>query len=103
MCATHRFNMSKKLKGVWIDGGVWECESLTLIEKHLIQKIKDLDNDKGCTAMNGWFSAYLGVSKSRVSQLITSLKNKKFISVNLKYNGKGVTGRVIKRLNGGIE
>lgn len=94
--------MSSKLKGVWIDGGVWECESLTLIEKHLIQKIKDLDNEKGCTAMNGWFSEFLGVSKSRVSQLVSSLKKKKFISIKLKYKGKEVVGRVVRILKGGM-
>lgn len=95
--------MSDKLKGVWLDGGVWECEDLSLIEKHLIQKIKDLDNDKGCTAMNAWFSDFLGVSKSRISQLVTSLKKKKLISIKLKFKGKEVTGRVIRILKGGIE
>ena len=80
--------MSDKLKGVWVDGGVWECKELSLLEKHLIQKIKDLDNDNGCVAMNKWFAEFFGISKSRVSQLMKSLKDKKMISVSLKYNGK---------------
>lgn len=95
--------MSSKLKGVWIEGGVWECKALPLMEKHLIQKIKDLDNDKGCTAMNGWFAEFLGVSKSRVSQLIKSLKDKKMISIKLKFKGKEVVGRVIRILKGGVK
>lgn len=94
--------MSNKLKGVWVDGLLWESKDFKLIEKHLLQKIKDLDNDKGCTAMNAWFADFLGISKSRVSQLITKLKNQKLISVKLKYNGKEVVGRVIRILKGGM-
>lgn len=94
--------MSKEFKGVWIDGALWESKDFKLIEKHLLQKIKDLDNDKGCTAMNGWFAEFLGVSKSRVSQLISKFKDKKLISVKLKYQGKEVAGRVIRILKGGM-
>jgi len=91
-----------KLKGVWIDGLLWESKEFKPIEMHLLQKIKDLDNDNGCTAMNAWFADFLGVSKSRVSQLISKFKSKKLISVKLKYNGKEVIGRVIRILKGGM-
>jgi hypothetical protein len=94
--------MSDKLKGVWVDGALWQSKDFKAIEKHLLQKIKDLDNDKGCTAMNGWFADFLGISKSRVSQIISKFKNEKLISVKLKYNGKEVVGRVIKILKGGM-
>ena len=69
--------MKSKLKGVWMDGGVWECKKISLIEKHFLQKIKDLDNEKGCTALNAWFADFFGVSKSRCSQIITKLKKEK--------------------------
>lgn len=94
--------MNNKFKGVWVHGGVWEYEPFSLLEKHLFQKISDLDNDKGCTAMNTWFADFLGCSKSRVSQLISGFKKEKLISVELKYKGKEVVGRVINVLKGGV-
>lgn len=94
--------MSNKLKGVWVEGFLWESKDFKLIEKHLLQKLKDLDNDKGCTAMNGWLADFLGISKSRVSQLISKFKKQKLISVKLKFKGKEVVGRVIRILKGGM-
>lgn len=95
--------MSDNLKGVWIDGGVWECEALTLTEKHFLQKIKDLDNDKGCFAMNAYFSEFFGVSKGRCSQIIKSLEKKEMIKITLERKGKQVSSRVINILNRGVK
>ena len=94
--------MIDKLKGVWIEGKLWENKELLLVEKHLLQKIHDLDNENGCTAMNAWFAEFLGISKSRVSQLISKFKKEKLVSVKLKFEGKQVVGRVINVLKGGV-
>jgi len=94
--------MSDKLKGVWIEGKLWENKELLLVEKHLLQKIHALDNENGCTAMNAWFAEFLGISKSRVSQLISKFKKEKLVSVKLKFEGKQVVGRVINVLKGGV-
>ena len=95
--------MSNKLKGVWVDGFLWENKDFLIPEKHLLQKLKDLDNGKeGCTAMNAWLADFLGLSKSRVSQMICSFRDKKLISVDLKYNGKQIVGRSINVLKGGM-
>tara|TARA_R100000951_G_scaffold113781_1_gene116545 strand:+ start:2502 stop:3581 length:1080 start_codon:yes stop_codon:yes gene_type:complete len=94
--------MSDKLKGVWVEGKLWENKELLLVEKHLLQKIHDLDNENGCTAMNAWFAEFLGISKSRVSQLISKFKKEKLVSVKLKFEGKQVVGRVINVLKGGV-
>jgi predicted XRE-type DNA-binding protein len=94
--------MSDKLKGVWVEGRLWENKDFLLVEKHLLQKIHDLDNEHGCTAMNAWFAEFLGISKSRVSQLISKFKKDKLVSVKLKFEGKQVVGRVVNVLKGGV-
>ena len=96
-------NNNEKLKGVWLDGGLWETKELTLIQKHFLQKIKDLDNEKGCIALNGFFAEFFDLSKPRCSQIISSLKAKNLISVELKYEGKRIVGRVLRILKGGIK
>jgi DNA-binding Lrp family transcriptional regulator len=94
--------MDDKMKGVWIDADIW-LSDLKLIEKHLAQKIKDLDNEKGCYATNSFFSSFLGVSKSRCTQIIKSLEDKGVIKVSLFKKGKQITGRVLNFLSTPIE
>ena len=95
--------MSNKLKGVWIDGLLWECEELTLLEKHFLQKIKDLDNDNGCYAMNSYFSEFFGISKGRCTQIITSLEKKGMIEKHTERKGILVSRRVLRILNKGVK
>lgn len=95
--------MSNKLKGVWIDGLLWECEELTLLEKHFLQKIKDLDNKDGCYAMNSYFSEFFGISKGRCTQVITSLEKKGMIEKHTERKGFLVSKRVLRILNKGIK
>jgi len=94
---------NKKLKGVWIDADIWICKSLSLLEKHFLQRIRDLDNDKGCYANNAFFSSIYSISKSRCTQIITSLKDKKTIKVTLIKKEKQITNRVLNFLNTPIE
>lgn len=95
--------MSNKLKGVWVVGGVWECTELSLLEKHFLQKIKDLDNKDGCFANNHFFSDFFGISKGRCTQVINKLVDKKMITKSLEKKGVLVTRRVLRILNKGVK
>jgi len=95
--------MSNKLKGVWVDGGVWECEELTLLEKHFLQKIRDLDNNEGCFATNAFFSDFFGITKGRCTQVIGKLEDKGMISKTLERKGHLVTKRVLRILNKSVK
>jgi len=92
-----------KLKGVWVDGGIWECKELSLQEKHFFQKIKDLDNENGCFANNAFFADFFSVSKGRCTQVIDKLVEKKFVSKKLEKKGVLVTRRVLRILNRGVQ
>ena len=95
--------MSDKLKGVWLDGSLWECEELSLLEKHFLQKIKDLDNENGCFANNAFFSDFFGISKGRCTQVINKLEEKGMLSKKLEKKGVLVTRRVLRILNKGVK
>jgi DNA-binding MarR family transcriptional regulator len=70
----------RKFKGIWIPAEVWESKSLTLQEKVFLVEIDSLDNDNGCYANNNYFSAFFGLSTTRVSLVIASLINKGFVT-----------------------
>ena len=91
-------SVSRGFKGVWIPKEIWLDENLTLQEKVLYAEIDSLDNDDGCYAGNAHFSRFLGVSKDRVSKLISSLRNKGYITVEMVYKDgtKEIDKRIIK-------
>ena len=91
-------SVSRGFKGVWIPREIWLDENLTLQEKALYAEIDSLDNDDGCYAGNAHFSRFLGVSKDRVSKLISSLRNKGYITVEMVYKDgtKEIDKRIIK-------
>lgn len=86
-------------KGVWIPKEIWSNKKLTLVEKVMLIEIDSLDNDFGCIASNAHFAEFFDLTKGRVSQIITSLKNKGFIAIKLKFNGKVCVKRTIEVLN----
>jgi hypothetical protein len=89
----------RDFKGVWIPKQVWLDKKLTWIEKLFLVEIDSLDNEDGCYASNKYFSDFFGITSSRCSQIITSLKNKGYISAENIRDGKVITKRVLRILN----
>ena len=90
--------MNRAFKGVWIPKEIWLSEDLTLQEKVFLVEIDSLDNEEGCFASNGYFADFFQLSKSRVSQIISSLEKKELISLNYLYklNSKEIDRRIIR-------
>lgn len=89
--------MDSKFRGVWIPRDIWLAE-LTLQEKVFLAEIESLDNESGCYASNKYFSEFFGLSKNRCSEIINSLKKKKFIQIVIvrEKNKKSISKRIIK-------
>ena len=88
--------MKRDFKGIWIPKEVWLSKDLTLIEKLFFVEINSLDNEDGCFAGNVYFSEFFGLSKTRVSVIIASLKEKGYITSTIIY--KGGTKQILKRV-----
>ncbi|HML74728.1 MAG TPA: hypothetical protein PKB02_09560, partial [Anaerohalosphaeraceae bacterium] len=68
---------------------------LSYAEQDYLCLIWQLHNAKGCTASNKYFARYFNVARPRVSEVITSLKNKGIIQTIEAREGKNITGRTI--------
>ncbi|EMF0078832.1 conserved phage C-terminal domain-containing protein [Enterococcus hirae] len=95
---------NRGFKGIWIPASYWLDENLTIQEMLFLAEIDSLDIDeKGCYASNKHFSDFFGLTAGRCSQIITSLKDKGYIEVELVYNKKkdikNRTIRVVNKLN----
>jgi len=77
--------MKRDFKGIWIPKDIWQNEKLSVMEKILYVEIESLDNGEGCFARNEHFGKFLGLSKNRCSALISSLIDKGFVTMELKY------------------
>jgi len=95
--------MKRDFKGIWIPKEIWLSEDLTMQEKLFFVEIDSLDNEDHCFASNGYFADFFDLSKGRCSQIIASLKEKGYIDISYKRDGKKVQKRVIKILKGGIK
>jgi hypothetical protein len=92
--------LKRNFKGVWIPKDIWLDNNLSIQEKCFLAEINSLDDEvKGCFALNSHFSELFNLSKNRCSEVIKSLEEKGFISVNYEYNGKQITNRTIKIIN----
>tara|TARA_R110002049_G_scaffold309180_1_gene518103 strand:- start:4952 stop:5662 length:711 start_codon:yes stop_codon:yes gene_type:complete len=89
--------MSRDFKGIWIPKEIWLSKDLTLQEKVFLVEISSLDNSKGCYANNKYFSDFFGISKTRVSLVIKSLVDKKYITSKIIYKegSKQILNRVL--------
>jgi hypothetical protein len=100
--------MERDFKGVWIPKEVWLDENLTWMEKLLLVEIDSLDKEKGCFASNKYFAEFFQLSPSRISELVSQLVCKGYITTFLLYDGKQVKQRIltptvpIRKLEGGI-
>ena len=51
----------------------------------MLAEIDSLDNGEGCFATNEYFADFMGLSKDRARKIMSSLKDKGYVDVNLKY------------------
>jgi len=89
-------NNKRDFKGVWIPAEIWLSDKLTLQEKVFLVEISSLDNEEGCYANNAYFAEFFGISKTRVSIVINSLVEKKYITSTMFY--KEGTKQILKRV-----
>ena len=76
----------QKLKGLWIPAEILLNEDLTDKEKIILSMILYLSEEsKCCFASNKYISNIVNVTHERVSKIISSLKDKGYVSVKLKY------------------
>ena len=76
----------QKIKGLWIPAEILLDEKLTDKEKFILSMILYLSDETGsCFASNQYIASVVKVTSNRVSKIISSLKNKKYIQVYLKY------------------
>ena len=76
----------QKLKGLWIPGEILLNEELNDKEKIVLSMIFYLSEEtKSCFASNKYIANIVNVTADRVSKIISSLKEKNYIKVKLKY------------------
>lgn len=88
--------------GIWIPAPVWLDRGITLIEKIFLVEINSLDNEDGCYAGNKYFSEFFGLTEPRCSQVINSLREKKYISIEYQREGKQIKKRKMHVLHPAI-
>ena len=72
-------NIERDFKGIWIPKEIWLIDEINVLEKVLLIEIDSLDNDFGCIASNEYFANFLGISETRVSQMISNLKKLDYV------------------------
>lgn len=89
---------NRKFKGVWISKEIWLAEDLGWSEKLLLVEIDSLDGEQGCFASNDYLAAFFNLSKGRVSKMISSLRDKGYITVTMQYKAgtKNIEKRIIR-------
>ena len=76
----------QKLKGLWIPVEVLLNKDLSDKEKIILSIILYLSEEtKSCFASNKYIASIINVTANRVSKIISSLKEKEYIKVKLKY------------------
>ena len=76
----------QKLKGLWIPAEILLNEELTGKEKLILAMILYLSEEtSSCFASNKYIANIVNVTADRVSKIISSLRDKNYIKVKLKY------------------
>lgn len=89
--------MNREFRGIWIPKEIWLSKDLSTNEKILLAEIDSLGGSSdGCFASNQYFADFFDLSKDRISRLVSGLKNKGYITVELIY--KEGTCEVDKRI-----
>lgn len=86
----------RKFRGIWIPADIWENNKLNIIQKTMLAEIDSLSGTGKCFASNQYFADFFGISKRRISSIISELNEMGLIKVDLIYKGK--TKQVEKRL-----
>lgn len=75
-----------KLKGIWLSKEVLSITELNIKEKLILSLAINLNNnEKSCFASNKFIGKLVDVSPNRVSKLVSSLKDKGYIRVKIRY------------------
>ena len=78
--------VTQKLKGLWIPVEILLNKNLSDKEKIILSMILYLSEEtKSCFASNKYIASIVNVTANRVSKIISSLKDKEYIKVELKY------------------
>ena len=91
--------MNRDFRGIWIPKEIWVHKDWSTNEKILLAEIESLGGlSDGCFASNQYLAEFLDLSKDRTSKLISGLKNKGYITVELSYKEGSyeVDKRIIK-------
>lgn len=76
----------QKLKGLWIPIEILLDEKLTDKEKIILSIVLYLSDETGsCFASNQYVASIVNVTANRVSKIVSSLKDKNYIQIKLKY------------------
>ena len=76
----------QKLKGLWIPAEILLNENLSDKEKIILAIILYLSEEtKSCFASNKYIANIVKVTHERVSKIISSLKDKGYVNIKLKY------------------
>lgn len=87
----------RNFKGVWIPSDIWLARDLSLAEKVMLVEIDSLQHDtRGCYASNAHFAEFFDLSKSRVSEIISSLTKKGVLEVKQIRQGRQVVERQLR-------
>ena len=77
---------TQRLKGLWIPVEILLNKDLSDKEKIILSMILYLSEEtKSCFASNKYIASIVNVTANRVSKIISSLKDKRYIKVKLKY------------------
>lgn len=71
--------------GIWIPKDIWLDRKLRVMERFFYAEIIGLAGSRGCYAGNKYFMKIFNIGSARVSQLVKSLTDKKYITVKLFY------------------
>jgi len=90
-------NPNRDFRGIWIPADLWLTKELTVGEKLMYVEIESLSRlGRGCFASNAHFADMFSISTSRVSEIISSLASKGFVTVDQKREGVRTVQRIIK-------
>lgn len=82
-------------KGFLIPAKYWSDADLSLSEKVMITEIERLASEDGCLESNNYFARFIGLSKSRVSEIITKLSLKGYLETQYFTDQDGQNRRQI--------
>lgn len=97
--------MERGFKGIWIPKDIWFDKVLSWSEKLMLVEIDSLDCGDGCYASNEYFMDFFSLSESRVSHIISGLKKKGYIEIEMTYKTgtRAIDKRIIKLASNHVE